>query len=279
MQPRLSCYLLTYNSERRLREVLSAVRPIVDEIVVVDSGSSDQTRDIALSFGATVLQRPFDNFRDQRVYAQQNCSYAWILQLDSDEVVSEELAQEIARLKQSDFKTSDAGAAPDGFSFLREWYVLGKRVHAFYPVKTPDRVVRLYKKDRVTYAGSKLIHETNHGGRGIVKLKGVLRHYTCDSVDELYSKINLYTRLSAEDMRREGQVPTPIKVHVYPWLLWFRWYVLKGSWRDGDIGRLHAHYVRDTVALKYLKPKYDKSSESRPFTNSGHVREGTRHIS
>src|SRR3982751_6868765 len=113
MTARLSCYVLTLNSERRLAEVLSPLRDIADDLLVVDSGSSDRTLDIARSFGARVAFRAFDNFRDQRLFAERECAHDWILQIDSDEVVSAELAQEIRTLKDADFNASQT-PAPSG---------------------------------------------------------------------------------------------------------------------------------------------------------------------
>jgi glycosyltransferase involved in cell wall biosynthesis len=253
----LSCYLLTHNSERRIDEVLSSVQGVADEILVVDSGSQDGTLDIAKRFGCRILHRPFDNFRDQRVFAEEQCAHDWVLQLDSDEVVSPALVDDILAAKRRNF---DAAAAvpPDGFSMLREWIVLGTTVHAFYPVRTPDRVIRLFRRDRINHRDSRIIHESPVGrDHHVVALDSALLHYSCDSIEQLYSKINLYTRLAAEDMHGRGQVATMMKLHVYPWLLAFRWYVLMGGWRDGEVGRVHARYVRDTVYLKYLKLRHD----------------------
>ncbi|HXR56797.1 MAG TPA: glycosyltransferase family 2 protein [Casimicrobiaceae bacterium] len=253
----LSCYVLTRDSERRLADALAAVRNIADEIVVVDSGSHDATLDIAREFGCRIVARTFDNFRNQRVFAEQECTHDWVLQVDSDEIVSQPLADEIGALKARAF---DAGQedAPDGFSVSREWLVLGRPVHVFYPVKAPDRVIRLFRRDRINHAGSRIIHEYPAGpDRRIVPLAGELLNYTCDSIDQLYSKIGLYTSLAAQDMQSRGESANALKIHLYPWLLAFRCYVLMGGWKDGELGRVHARYVRDTVYLKYLKLRHD----------------------
>jgi GT2 family glycosyltransferase len=78
----LSCYILTYNSERRLAQVLTSIQQVADEILIVDSGSTDQTLNIARRFGANILTRSFDNFRDQRIFAEDHCTcrgcWPWI---------------------------------------------------------------------------------------------------------------------------------------------------------------------------------------------------------
>jgi glycosyltransferase involved in cell wall biosynthesis len=261
MAAALSCYVLTFNSERRLDEVLRAVRPVADELIVLDSGSVDRTRAIAANHGARLLTRPFDNFRDQRLFAQQQCRHRWILEVDSDEILSPELAGRLAQMKTQELDADGEGGI-DAYKIRREWFVLGRRVHAFYPVRTPDEVIRLYRKDRISYHGSRIIHESARGpNRRVTRIDEPLLHYTCDTVDQLYSKLNLYTRLSALDMAARGERAGRLRVNVVPWLLWFRWYVLKGGWRDGEIGRLHARYVRDTAYLKLVKLRHDTAPE------------------
>lgn len=252
-QTPLSCYLLTYNSGRRLDQVLASIRNIADEILIVDSGSSDNTIEIATAHGAKILTRPFDNFRDQRVFAEEHCTYPWVLALDSDEVVSESLAYLLLRLKSRNF-TEDGDFQPDGFSIKRHWFFMGKQVRNFYPVKTPEFIVRLFQKSRINHRGSRIIHEQlNLCGAKIRQIDEPILHYSCDSIDDLYSKIGLYTKLAAEDMYAKGERSSRLKLCFLPWLLWVRWHLLYGGWRDGQLGRILGKYVRDTVYLKYLK--------------------------
>jgi glycosyltransferase involved in cell wall biosynthesis len=253
----VSCYVLTLNSERRLRPVLAAVRDVVDEIVIVDSGSTDRTLAIAASFDCRIVTRQFDNFRNQRVFGKESCRHNWILELDSDEIVTPELAGEIAALKSADFHATRPDA-PDGYTIPREWFMLGRKTHVFYPVSTPDRVLRLFRGDTYTHKHSPPIHERVSGSKtSVADLDGLILHYTCDSVDQLYSKINLYTRLSAEEMHAKGIRASFLRVHLFPYLLSAQYFFLLGGWKDGAIGRLHARYVRDIVYLKYAKLRHD----------------------
>ncbi|MBH1975869.1 MAG: glycosyltransferase family 2 protein [Rhodocyclales bacterium] len=252
----LSCYILTHNSERRLAQVLASIQQIADEILIVDSGSTDQTLTIARQFGATILTRNFDNFRDQRIFAEDHCTQPWVLALDSDEVVSEALCQRLQQLKNTHFQT-DAGITPDGFSIRRNWFFMGQPVRNFYPVKTPEFIVRLFQRERLSHRGSRIIHEQLQlDGAKIGQINEPLLHYSCDSIDDLYAKIGLYTKLAAEDMHAKGEPSSPLKIYIYPWLIWARWHLLYGGWRDGAPGRILGKYVRDTVYLKYLKLKY-----------------------
>ena len=252
----LSTYILTNNSEQRLRQVLAAVSRVTDELIVVDSGSTDGTLSIAKEFNAKILYRKFDNFRDQRVFGEEACSRDWILAVDSDEVLSDELVNRINQLKEEDFLANRA-APPDGFALKRHWFFLGKRVHAFYPVQDPEYIVRLFKRDKISTKGSRIIHESlNLDGCKIDQIEEPIDHFSCDSIDDLYSKIGLYTKLSAEHMHASGELASWTKIHVYPWLIWALWYFLKGSWKDGERGRILSKYIRTTIYLKYLKLKH-----------------------
>lgn len=252
----LSVYILTHNSERRLAEVLDAATEIADEIIVVDSGSSDSTEEILKRYPVHLLHRTFDNFRDQRIFAESACSNAWVLAIDSDEVLSSELIDEIRKLKENDF-LSAGGQQPDGFEIRRDWYFLNRQVRNFYPVRTPEFIVRLFQKDKISTKGSRIIHEALQvDGCNIGTIRAPIKHYSCDSIDDLYGKIGLYTRLMAEDMHAKGERASWVKIHLYPWLIWGQWYFLRGSWRDGEAGIVLSRYVRITVYLKYLKLKF-----------------------
>lgn len=252
----LSVYVLTFNSQRRLGQVLAAARLIADELVVLDSGSSDATLDIAAACGARIVYRKFENFRDQRVFGEEQCTHRWILALDSDEVPSDELVAELQSLKANDFVSPD-GRRPEGFSIRRDWYFLGRKVRNFYPVRTPEYVVRLFRKDKISAKGSRIIHEImQYDAEKISEITQPINHYSCDTIDDLYLKMPLYTSLSAKDMYDGGKRASWLNVNVFPWLIWFRWYVVNGSWRDGEAGLILARYARITVYLKYLKLRH-----------------------
>lgn len=245
---KISAYVLTYNSERRLRDVLGALAQVADELVVVDSGSRDATLSICEAAGAKVFHRPFDDFASQRNFALSCCSHPWVLEMDSDEVMSEDLIRAIPRLAFD----------VDGYRIRRDWYALGRKVRCFYPSTCPDDPVRLYRKDKVRYEPAvRLIHEYPTGYASLGRIREPISHYTCDSVDEMYSKVNRYTTLLGAQARRESGRPPWWKVFVFPWLAWADWYLRKGGFRDGWVGAVHGRYVRDTVWQKYLKARVD----------------------
>ena len=254
----LSCYVLTYNSARRLDEVLRALRGVADEIVIVDSGSSDATETIAAAHGARFIRHAFENFTAQRTFAVSACTNRWILALDSDEVMSEALAQRIAALKASDFATPNNSEA---FGIRREWYLLGRRIHCFYPSSCPDWPVRLFDRQAAHYIAGRHVHESLTGFTRSEAIEEPLLHHTCDSIDDLYGKLNQYSTLGARDLLARGVGPGWLRIVVLPWLIWVQWYVVKGGWRDGAVGLIHARYVRDMVYQKYLKLKFDLAAK------------------
>lgn len=249
--PPLSCYILTKNSERRLAEVLQSVQPVADEILIVDSGSTDRTLDITNKFTCRVLHRAFDNFRDQRIYAEEHCAHDWVLALDSDEVLSEELQNQIQALKDRSFSNNDKSVV-DGFAIKRDWFFIGHPVRNFYPVRTPEYIVRLFNKKRISHRNSRIIHEqVDTRGAKISVINAPIHHHSCDSFQDLYAKLPVYARLSAEDLHAKGSRSSWMKRNIYPWLIWFRWHILYKGFMDGQPGLILGKYTRDTIRTKY----------------------------
>ena len=251
----ISCYILTLNRARQLQQVLSSLQGIVDDLLVVDSGSTDGTQEVAAKFGARVIHRTFDDFTTQRTFALSQCRHTWVLAIDSDEVVSPELSARLRQIKASD--ASEANDAPDAYAIRREWFVLGRKVHCFYPSHCPDFPVRLFRKDRAAYLAGRQVHETIRGFRKAVRIEEPLLHYSCDSIEEMYGKIGLYTTLAARDLRAKQGRPSLAAVVLMPWIVSFKWYVVLGGWRDGIVGAILARYVADSVYQKYLKARWD----------------------
>jgi glycosyltransferase involved in cell wall biosynthesis len=265
MATKISCYILTYNRAHHLERVLASLSDIPDELVVVDSGSVDGTQDVAARFGARVIHRDFDNFTAQRKFAVSQCRHDWVLTIDSDEVVSPELAERLRVLKQ----TLGAGGAsePDAYAIRREWYTLGRRIHSFYPSLCPDFPIRLFRKDRATYLEGRQVHETLRGFRKADRIDASLLHYSCDSVDELYGKMNLYTTLAARDLLVRRGRPSFAELLLLPRLISLKWFLWHGGWRDGFVGIILARYVYDTVYQKHLKARYDSYPEGAARPN------------
>lgn len=251
---RLSCYVLTRNSERRLIQVLSSIVNFVDDLVILDSGSSDRTLEIAKKFGARIFYRDFDNFSNQRNYGLSLCLHDWVFELDSDEVVSPALQKRLSSLKESGFSVE--GVIPDAFGIRREWFLLGKKVHCFYPLRCPDLPLRLFQRKKIRYQADRFVHEYPIGYQTTRKIHEEILHYSCDNAEQMYAKINQYTTLAAKEMYKAGKSPSLVKVFVYPWVVWFKYYVVFGGWKDGFVGLVHGRYVRDYVWQYLVKLRF-----------------------
>ncbi len=258
MDTQLSVYVLTRNSDRYLAEVLGAVRDIADEIVIVDSGSQDETRAIARQYEAVWLERPFDHFGAQRNFAQDSCRHDWVLALDSDEVMDPEMAARLAELKAAAFRPG--GREIEAFKLRRRWFLFGREVRCLLPVISPDYPIRLFRRDKVRYHDvGNLVHESPTGVVSDERIdRGALLHYSCDSIEDLYAKLNQYSTLAAREMKRKGQTTSWFGVFSHALGAWVKWYLRKGGWRDGQVGFVAGLYAYQYTFLKHLKRLYLK---------------------
>ena len=253
----LSAYVLTMNSERLLRQVLEPLARVADELVIVDSGSTDATLDIARAFATRIETRPYTNFPEQRTFALSLCSHDYVLHIDSDEIMSEALVERIIDLKNKGFDH-------DAYCFKRDWIVLGRPVHAMYPVTSPDYPARLLRREVASYAGSDLIHDQPSGCESMRTFQESMLHITFPSRDELDRKLALYTSVVGKKLGRQPKSP------MFLWLrgataapfAFLKWYFRKGGWRDGAAGVTLAVY-----AARYTYGKYNEAAAFRRSLN------------
>jgi len=237
----LSVGIITFNSEKFLEKVLNSVKNIADEVVILDSGSKDATVEIAKSFGAKVYFREFDNFVNQKNHLLSLCKGEWVLFIDDDEVVSEELAKSIKEgIKLPDY---------DGFYVNVLTNYLGKWIkHTWYP----DWHLRLARRNKCRWTG-KGVHEKLVVNGKTGKLKGDLLHYSYTSISQHVEKINFYTTLYAETAVKSGKKFSIWKLLFSPPLSFFRRYFLKLGFLDGFEGFVISVMSFYATFLKYLK--------------------------
>ena len=169
--PAISAILITYNEEADLPEALASLRGVADEVVVVDSGSTDRTREIAQEMGARVVVRPFTNFGEQKNFAAAQASNEWLLSIDADERLNAELREAIAAWKQTQpqFPAYEINRQPN---YLGGWI----RHSGWYP----EYCVRLYRRDAARFVGA--LHESVHVDGRVGRLPGNILHYTIRSL-------------------------------------------------------------------------------------------------
>ena len=247
----ISAYILTCNSERYIEEILTRLSAFADEIVVLDSGSTDTTLQKVVQFPlVSVYHRSFDNFKDQRNYAASLCRYDSVFYVDSDEIPDEVFVKAISKLKNEMTKLDSCA-----YEINRIWYVMGRSVHSIYPIESPDKVTRLFDRRYVSFdSNSNIVHENLGGYRELRLLDGSLIHRTFHSIQELRQKEEQYTTLAAQDLiRRKGKVPR-IKVVLNPMAAFVKWYFFKRGFLDGRVGLITGSY-----AFRYTKLKYRKA--------------------
>jgi len=237
----LSVGIITFNEEENLPRTLEAIKDIADEIVILDSFSTDNTVEIAKKYGAKVYQEKWKGFRDQKNSLLKKCNNEWILFLDADEVVSEELKRNIVK----ELKNPSA----DGYMIDRLTFYLGKFLKHVW---RPDWNLRLVKKSANPRWEGENIHEYLVIDGKVKKLKGYLYHYTYKNLQEHFSKSIKYAKLSAEIYHKKGKKFKLHKVIFNPIWAFFRIYFINLGFLDGLRGLAIAISYFTSTFLKYM---------------------------
>ena len=238
----LSAVLITYNEERNLPAALESVR-FCDETVVVDSGSTDRTREIAAAGGARVVRsEPWPGFAAQRNLAADAARHDWILAVDADERVTPALRDEIQ-------ETRAAGFARAGYRIPRVAFYLGRWIRGtdWYP----DPQLRLFDKTQGRWQGA-LIHESVRVEGPVGRLRSELEHHPYVDISHHLRKIDSYTTLWAREAFAAGRRPGALEPIGAAGWAFFRNYVVKGGFRLGEAGLtvslLNTHYTHTKLA-------------------------------
>jgi glycosyltransferase involved in cell wall biosynthesis len=246
---KISATIIAFNEERNIARAIASLSTCADEIVVVDSGGSDRTREIAASLGARVIQERWRGYAAQKNFAASAASHRWILSIDADEELTPALAAEIVALK-SLHPQFDAWTMPRLARYLGRWI----RHSGWYP----DRKVRLYHRDRAAWQGE-YVHESVKANGTVGHLNSDLLHYTCDSLSQHLRTLDRYTTLAAQELTASGKrVPLRRLIVDPPWSFVRSW-ILQRGFQDGAQGLTIA-----AMASFYTFTKYAKARELRP---------------
>jgi glycosyltransferase involved in cell wall biosynthesis len=239
---RISACLITLNEEHNLPRALASLAGIADEIVVVDSGSTDRTEAITREHGAAFFSRAWSSYGEQKNFAAECASNAWILSMDADEELSSALQTSLLQWKNSQPQSSVYEVA------RKTWYLGAWINHSGW---YPDFQRRLYDRDEARFSG--IIHESVRFVGPPGRLQGDLLHYTVRSFEEHQQKVDKYTQLAAQQLHWEGKrYWRSALLLATPWR-WFYTYVLRGGFLDGYRGVLIAWMAARSVRLKYAK--------------------------
>lgn len=254
----ISIFIVTMNEADRIGRTIQAIKSLSSDIVVVDSGSTDGTQEIAAGLGARVIKNAWPGYGAQKCFAQDQCQHEWVLNLDADEVVTPKLRNEIQSLFSSDGPSADAYAV---------------RIVDVIPGDSSPRIfayhynrIRLYRRERGRFSLS-TVHDVvqMQQGASTVQLNGEIYHFSIRSLGEQISKLNAYTDAQVVDLISRGAA-------LSGWRLWLEFpaafvkaYLLRRHFMGGGYGFLIAMnyaFFRHLRVAKYYESKRNASGKS-----------------
>ena len=246
MKIQLSVAIITYNEEKNIRRCLESVKDIADEIVVVDSFSTDNTEVICREFNVKFILYKFIGYIQKKNYALQQTKFNYVLSLDADEVLSKDLRENILIVKNN--------WENDAYSFNRLTNFCGKWIKhcGWYP----DVKIRLIDKRNGKWGGQnphdKIILNENH----VVKhIKGDLLHYSFNTIEEHIAQINKFSEITANELYKKGRKSNFLLIIFSPFFKFIKSYIFKLGFLDGFFGFVVCVNSAYANYLKYIKLK------------------------
>lgn len=223
----LSAVIITFNEERNIRRCLESLQNVADEIVVIDSFSNDATQRICEEFGVRFIQNPFEGHIQQKNFAISQAQNDWILSLDADEALTEELEKSILSIKEN--------PACKGYKMNRLTNYCGAWVKhcGWYP----DTKTRLIHRDFGSWQGVNPHDRLDiEGGEKIGFLKGDLLHYSYYTAEDHYKQIEYFGKIAANELHKKGKRTNAFQIYLKTGAQFFKSFLLKSGWRDGSTG-------------------------------------------
>lgn len=240
----LSVVIITYNEEKNIGRCLESVKDIADEIVVVDSFSTDKTEEICKQYNTKFIKNPFEGHIEQKNFALNHIQYSHVLSIDADECLSEELKQSIAKAKEN--------WVYDGYYFNRLTNYCGKWIKhcGWYP----DRKLRLFNCKKGSWGGvnphDKYIMDKDAKTQ---YLKGDLLHYSFYTIYQHIEQINKFSTIKANGFYKKGGKPPFYKLFFSPIITFIRHYFVRLGFLDGFYGLVISVNSSHSTFLKYVK--------------------------
>jgi len=241
---KLSVVIISYNEEKNISRCIESVKDVADEILILDSNSTDQTVAIAESLGAIVKQEIFKGFIQKKNKAVELASYDYILSLDADEALDLQLSSSILKAKENFTSHAYRMNRCSNYcgTFIRHgsWY--------------PDTKIRLFNRRIGQWGGTNphdkvvLAEQT-----AVVHLKGDILHYSYNTVSEHVIQNNKLSTLAAESLYAKGEKTNLFNVFAHPWWAFFQCYIIRAGFLDGLFGLVIAIQISHMTFLKHLK--------------------------
>lgn len=243
--PEISVVIITYNEEKNIARCLDSVKGIADDIVVVDSFSTDRTEAICKEKGARFVQHKFEGHIEQKNWAVTQAKFPHVLSIDADEVISEELKASILSVK--------ANWVNDGYYMNRLTNYCGKWIYhcGWYP----DRKLRLFDSRKGKWGGANPHdkYEMHAGDKVTGFLKGDILHYSYNTQEDHYRQVDYFTDIASKSLFKEGKVVTSLVIFLSPLIKFFRDYIFKLGFLDGSAGFTISRISAYATYLKYKK--------------------------
>ena len=241
--PELSAVIITFNEERNIARCLDSVKDIADDIVVLDSFSTDKTEEICKNYGARFFQKAWTNYSDQKNYANSLAAYDWIFSIDSDEALSEELKKSILDIKKSSENLN--------FRICRITNYCGKWIHhsGWYP----DIKLRFFDRRKNQWEGQ--IHERINvvEEASIPVLTGDCYHYSYYSLEGHKAQAKHFSEVAAQDLFSRRKTASFLKPAISAFIKFIKIYLINLGFLDGKAGFTIARISANAVYLKYSK--------------------------
>ena len=237
--------ILTKNEELNIVDAIENAKRVADKVILVDSGSVDNTILLAKRHGAIVLHREWDNdFSAQRNFALEHVDTDWVLYLDADERLDEKLILEIKAALESGTQVM--------YRFIRRNSAFGRDFK--YGVLGPDSVIRFFPKDKVRWHDK--VHERPVGDLPILTLKGYLKHFTYRTFEQYVQKMNQYSSIGAQNYYEKHKNVSVVGDIIFrPVFAFFKMYVLKKGFLEGWLGLVLCLNYANYTLNKYIKLK------------------------
>jgi len=245
--PEISAVIITFNEELFIDKCLASIIGVADEIVIVDSFSTDATEEICKKYKVRFVKHAFEGYRNQKNYALQLATHKNILSLDADEALSDKLRESILAIKDK--------WEYDGYLFKRRNHYCGKRIR--HSEWYPDRQLRLFYSDKGQF-GELNLHEKfiMSNGAKVGKLKGDLLHWPFISRQDHIDKMKKYSLIGAMEFHKAGRKASFFTPYIH--LIWgfFRSYIIRGGFLDGYDGFLICSLYAKSTFNKYMKLRH-----------------------
>jgi len=253
--PPISVVIITFNEEKNIERCLRAVQGIADEIIVLDSLSTDRTKEICQQFEVTFIEQPFLGYVEQKNKALEYTTFPHILSLDADEVLSDELKESILNIKNNWLF--------DGYCLNRLTNYCGSWVYhcGWYP----DQKLRLFDKRKGKWQGN-TIHERYllNDNSAPQHISGDLLHYSYYSIDQHIDQIKKFTTMMAQVQFQKGKKPGWGKIILNPLWCFIRQYFIRLGFLDGYHGLVICTLSACANFIKYAKTRDLFSAQSTP---------------